>query len=126
MALVATSSAEIRWVAYDDDYLEDPPSFHEWVDASCGSITREEQKTENELSVRQTFGGQPLTKLEGMLRDALSAKINGRSACQTILASARRNALPAQYAVRVLREVRTPNTQSLTPGMSAQFFTPKS
>jgi hypothetical protein len=92
--MVATSSAEIRWVDYDDDNLEDPPSFHEWVDASCGSFTREERKIENELGARQTFGGPALTEREEMLQKMLSAKSFRRSDCRTILVSARRDALP--------------------------------
>src|ERR1700687_1599231 len=38
-AMLATSSSEIRWIDSWDDKLESPPSFEEWIDASCGSFT---------------------------------------------------------------------------------------
>jgi hypothetical protein len=48
-AMVATNSAEIRWVASDKDGLERPPSVAEWVDAACGYTTQDENKAAREL-----------------------------------------------------------------------------
>ena len=84
--MVATPSAEIRWVDYDDDNLEDPPSIHEWVDASCGSVTREERKI--------ALSGPASTERDEMLRKTLFAKSSNRSVCQTKLVYSRRDALP--------------------------------
>jgi hypothetical protein len=55
-AMVATNSADIRWVDADKDDLERPPSVAEWADAACGYITNEEKNTEEELSINEING----------------------------------------------------------------------
>lgn len=100
--MVATSSAEIRWVdaSSDNDQLEHPPSFVEWVDASCGSLTSQERKIESELSARKGFAKfrpgatAPLTEREEILLKMLFEKSSNRSKCRTLLVAARRDALP--------------------------------
>jgi len=44
-AMVATGSAEIRWVDSSGDGLVRPPSIAEWEDASCGTFVDQEDKT---------------------------------------------------------------------------------
>jgi hypothetical protein len=101
--MVATSFAEIRWVdaSADDDQLENPPSFIEWVDASCGPLTSLERKTLTELGARKGFAKvRPgttavLTQQEELLLKIISAKDFARSRCKTTLVSAHRDALPS-------------------------------
>lgn len=99
--MVATSSSEIRWVK-DEDQLEYPPSFIEWVDASCGAFTSQERNALNELGTREVFAKgrpgddlQPLTPTEKMLRKMLSEKSFAWAKCRNILVNARRDALAA-------------------------------
>jgi hypothetical protein len=93
--VVATSSADIRWVevSADDNQLEYPPSFIEWVDANCGSLTSEEQKTQLELMTRKEFKNEILSKTEEMLLKALSDKLTKHVNCRLALVRTRRDAL---------------------------------
>jgi hypothetical protein len=52
-AMIATGSAEMRWVDSDKDGLENPPSIAEWKAASCGSVTAQEKKTLMDLGMER-------------------------------------------------------------------------
>ena len=78
-AMVATSSSEIKWVHYDHDGLEKPPSIAEWTDASCGTFTKDEDKALFELDLKKGFG---LTTNEKMLLEFLDKKHSDRFHCE--------------------------------------------
>jgi len=76
-AMIATSSAEIRWVnSLDHDGLEQPPSIAEWTDASCGAVTKNESETFADLL------GKAVTEREKMLLEFLSQKMAARGNCE--------------------------------------------
>jgi hypothetical protein len=55
-SMVATGSAEIRWVdSLDNRRLQRPPSFAEWIDASCGSFTDQEYNSMFDLLMKERF-----------------------------------------------------------------------
>jgi hypothetical protein len=51
--MVATSSSEIRWVDSDTDGVTRPPSYAEWLDASCGHVTTQEDETYLSLGTKE-------------------------------------------------------------------------
>ena len=51
-SMVATGSAEIEWVDSNRAF-ERPPSFAEWVDASCGPFTKQESDTIDEITSKK-------------------------------------------------------------------------
>jgi hypothetical protein len=93
--MFATSSSEFQWVEeVDGGPLEYPPSFIEWVDASCGSLTSHERKTQRELFTRSALQ-EPLTVTEVMLEKMLTEKLTKHINCRLTLVRARRDALAA-------------------------------
>ena len=53
-AMKTTGSADIRWVDDSAYGLERAPSFAEWVDASCGRISADEEKALLKLGARKS------------------------------------------------------------------------
>ncbi len=101
-SLVATSSADIRWVdsEADNGQLEHPASFSEWVDASCGSFNAYERKTYFDLMGRQGLSkssyrhlATPLSAREEQELAALSEKSTRRTHCWLTKIFARRDSL---------------------------------
>jgi hypothetical protein len=85
-AMVATGSAEIRWVSSDIDGLERTPSFAEWAQASCGAFTNEEMNSM--ISLRTKRDGTGLTGNDAMLLQMLTEKDFRRTRCENELISA--------------------------------------
>jgi hypothetical protein len=101
-AMVATASSEIHWVddvdatkSPMDRRLRHPPSWREWVDASCGAFTTEEEAIVLEWPAQAFSGIKKLTPHEDMLARLLSEKHAKRSDCERKLMLTRRDALPA-------------------------------
>jgi hypothetical protein len=78
-AMVATNSADIRWVDADKDDLERPPSIAEWADAACGYITNEEKNAKEELSMKEINGS--LSSKEAIFLKLLREKDTKRAQC---------------------------------------------
>jgi len=92
-AMVATSSAEIRWVDSEKDGgLKRPPSIAEWEDASCGSFTAEENSTYLELMGAMGSKKQ-LTQQEELLYKLLSERSSKKDQCDYVLRSSHRDQL---------------------------------
>jgi hypothetical protein len=87
-SMVSTGSAEIDWV--EDESANRPPSFIEWVDASCGPFTVQEYKTKIELGVKKTYESTSFSKNDELLYDALDQKWWNRIRCQGSLVSTSR------------------------------------
>ena len=87
-AMVATGSADIKWVNADDD-LERPPSLAEWEDASCGRVSVNDQNLLADLLAR----GSDLNEKEQNLRDQLHSKHSQWSRCKIELLSSSRDRL---------------------------------
>ena len=77
--MVATGSAEIKWVDSIEDDLERPPSFAEWQDATCGAETKEESKAFAHLISREA---KTLSQTESLLLKTLREKVDNRIHCQ--------------------------------------------
>jgi hypothetical protein len=92
-AMVATGSAEIRWVDSDNDGLENPPSIAEWKDASCGSVTAQEKKTSLNLGVERIKKG--LSQQDELLWKLLAEKIIKKNKCDVDLLNIQRAKLRA-------------------------------
>jgi hypothetical protein len=60
-AMLETASSSIRWIKYDRDGLSRPPSYAEWADASCGSVSDTEFSRGADLSIRKYVNNQTLT-----------------------------------------------------------------
>jgi len=88
-AMVATGSADIRWVTIASD-LSRPPSLAEWEDATCGTFSDKERTLLAQLQKRRSDA----TKREQSLRDQLQNKQSQRLRCQVELLSSRRDKLP--------------------------------
>jgi hypothetical protein len=88
-AMVATGSADIRWVTIASD-LSRPPSLAEWEDATCGTFSDKERTLLSQLQKRRSDA----TKREQSLRDKLQNKQSQRLRCQVELLSSRRDKLP--------------------------------
>lgn len=92
-AMVATGSAEIRWVEGDKDGLERPPSIAEWEDASCGTFTINEDNTY--LRLMGTMAAKiPLTQQQQLLYNLLSEREKTRSRCVGTLIRSNKDRLP--------------------------------
>jgi hypothetical protein len=92
-AMVATSSAEIRWVdSEEDSTFKRPPSIAEWEDASCGSFTAEENNTYLGL-MGATGSNKQLTQQEALLYKLLSERAIKKDQCDYVLMSTHRDQL---------------------------------
>jgi hypothetical protein len=96
-AMVATSSSEIRWVDYDRDGLERPPSIAEWTNASCGAFNKNELEAMIDLEVKEPTG---LTANEQMLLKFLKEKDNAYHDCRNFLFFSHIDRLPPPDAPR--------------------------
>ena len=90
-SMVATGSAEIRWVDAIEDKLERPPSIAEWEDASCGTFTGQENNTMLHLRVRRL--AQPLSQEESLFLNLLLEKLQKKVQCEGALISSHRERL---------------------------------
>jgi hypothetical protein len=88
-AMVATSSADIKWV--DDDDLRRPPSLAEWEDATCGSFSIKDEKLLSDLRAKRSN----LNPREQNLRDQLQNRQSQWGRCQIELLSSNRDKLSA-------------------------------
>ena len=73
-----TGSADIFWIDGHERKFVHPPSFREWVDASCGSFSEQEEDESNTFKKRET--DEEIAK-----RDELSRKGDRRFTCQKTL-----------------------------------------
>jgi hypothetical protein len=92
-AMVATGSADIKWVDADDDRLRRPPSLAEWEDATCGSFSSEDKSLLDDLDKKRR-SDTPLTPREKNLLHQLSDKQSQWRDCQIELLSSNRDKLP--------------------------------
>jgi hypothetical protein len=93
-AMVATGSAEIRWVDASEDELERPPSIAEWEDASCGSFTTQENDTYLRLMMRMgPAAPKKPTQEEQLLYKLLSERAQKKFTCITFLVDKHRDHL---------------------------------
>jgi hypothetical protein len=96
-AMIATSSAEARWI--DSVNLESPPSFAEWIQAGCSHLSK---PTPEEISLDIHFHERdskrdPERRLSEPERSRLSLldqKIRARSECEETLIAKNRAKLP--------------------------------
>jgi len=88
-AMVATGSADIRWVTIASD-LSRPPSLAEWEDATCGTFSDKERALLSQLREKRSNA----TKREQRLRDKLQNRQSQRIRCHVELLSSRRDKLP--------------------------------
>jgi hypothetical protein len=88
-AMVATGSADIRWVTVADD-LSRPPSLAEWEDASCGSFAAKDRILLSQLRQKRTDA----TTQEQRLRDKLMDRQAQWRKCQIELLASKRDKLP--------------------------------
>lgn len=77
--MVGTASHEIKWVK--DSSLEHPPSYIEWVSASCGPYPREAILFSSELKLMK-HDGNNLTKQERITLGSLKEAIQGYFMCE--------------------------------------------
>jgi hypothetical protein len=90
-SMVATGSAEIRWVdSLNDRGLEHPPSISEWIDAFCGSFTEQEYNTMIELGAKRSNVSQQERLLYQLLNDKWEKKVT----CERHLIFSHRERLP--------------------------------
>jgi hypothetical protein len=89
-AMVATSSADIKWVDADND-LRRPPSLAEWEDATCGSFSIKEENLLSDLRAKRSN----LTPREQNIRDQLQNRQSQWRRCQIELLSSNRDKLAA-------------------------------
>lgn len=95
-AMLATGSSDIRWVDIGTDAPNHPPSFAEWLEASCGSISANERFEFLIFMVRKTQpGAQQLTQVEELLFEGLRRKLDKYDNCTELLLRASRDRLPA-------------------------------
>ncbi len=83
--MVATGSAEIRWVDAVDDQVGRPPSVAEWEDASCGPFNDEDDNTISLLVNKRASTG--LAQSEKFLLNALLEKRMKKNKCEATLIS---------------------------------------
>jgi len=89
-AMVATGSADIKWVDADDA-LGRPPSLAEWEDATCGSFSIKDKMLLSDLLAKRSN----LAPREQSLRDQLQNRQSQWSRCQIELLSSNRDKLSA-------------------------------
>ncbi|MGB8401295.1 hypothetical protein [Bradyrhizobium sp.] len=87
-AMVATGSADIKWVDADDD-LRRPPSLAEWEDATCGSFSIKDKNLLYDLRAKHSN----LAQLEQNLRDQLQSRQSKWAQCRIELLSSNRDKL---------------------------------
>jgi hypothetical protein len=92
-AMVATNSADIRWVDAQKDDLERPPSVAEWADAACGYITNEEKNAKEELSMKEINGS--LSSKEAIFLKLLREKDTKHAQCWMALRFSQVEQLPS-------------------------------
>jgi hypothetical protein len=85
--MVATASADIKWVDAADDGLERPPSLAEWEDATCGRLTAEDKKV-----LRKDT--KSMTSQERNLKSQLEIRDRKRTGCKIDLLSRNKDKLP--------------------------------
>lgn len=90
--MVATGSAEIRWVDLLENKVGRPPSIAEWEDASCGSFTDQEDRTLSLLLGKEH--DRNLTQSDALVFKLLSEKRTRKFVCETALTSSHRERLP--------------------------------
>ena len=83
--MIETSSADVFWIDGAERNLLHPPSFSEWVDASCGSFSKEEER---ELFRKRQSEEQQIQSKK------LSDKFSKRIWCQRRLVEAQLRKLP--------------------------------
>lgn len=88
-AMVATGSADIKWVTLDTG-LSRPPSLAEWEDATCGSFSFEERTVL--LRLKEKRGA--LNEKEHRLGNKLQDKQTAWRRCQVELLASKRDKLP--------------------------------
>jgi hypothetical protein len=88
-AMVATGSADIKWVA-DHDGLKRPPSLAEWEDANCGTLSEGEAKLLSDLTDKKRS---TLTRQEQSVRDQLEKRSRTVDLCKIELLSSHRDML---------------------------------
>jgi hypothetical protein len=88
-AMVATGSADIKWVTVADD-LSRPPSLAEWEDASCRTLSDDERNLLSRLNDKRAVLNQKLQKLRDKLQNKQAKRLN----CRIELLASRRDKLP--------------------------------
>lgn len=88
-SMVATSSAEIRWVDAVENRLQRPPSIAEWKDASCGSFTDQEENSMLQLMAK----GSGRSQQDSLLFNLLFQKSQKKAQCEGFLVSSQRDRL---------------------------------
>ena len=71
-----TSSSDIRWINDEADSISTPPSVAEWITSSCGSFSKSEEHTLENLYVKPK-----ITLQEKQVRDRLQKKRTEISLC---------------------------------------------
>lgn len=89
-AMVATGSAEIKWVDAGDD-LKRPPSLAEWEDATCGNFSIKDENLLSDLRTKRPS----LAQREQDLRDQLQNRKSQWTQCRIELLSSNRDKLSA-------------------------------
>ncbi len=89
-AMVATGSADIKWVDADDG-LSRPPSLAEWEDATCGSFSIKDENLLSDLRAKHSNFAQR----EQNLRDQLQNRQSQWTQCRIELLSSNRDKLSA-------------------------------
>jgi hypothetical protein len=92
-AMVATNSADIRWVDAEKDDLKRPPSIAEWADAACGYIPNEEKNATGELSMKEI--NSTLSPRDAVLLKLLREKDTKHSQCWMALRFSQVEQLPS-------------------------------
>lgn len=96
--IITTNSAEIMWVgtveAEGDKWnLQESPSYSEWQQANCGSVTSKEEDTMIQLGVKKDH--EPLKSEEKMLLTSLYEKSERVLRCNSLLRSRSVEKLPS-------------------------------
>jgi hypothetical protein len=87
-AMVATGSADIKWVDANDE-LERPPSLAEWEDTTCGGFSIKDRSVLSHLRAEHS----DLSQQEQSLRDQLAKRQSKWFLCQVELLSRNRDKL---------------------------------
>jgi hypothetical protein len=88
--LLSTSSADMQWVDTVRDGLKKPPSVAEWIAASCGQLSHEEDGARAHLNANKAR----LSANDALLLKMLEEKSSRRSDCEMRLISRSRDQLP--------------------------------
>lgn len=92
--MVSTASVDILWL--DDDRfgsirLDRAPSFSEWIDASCGGLSTQDDRVLIELRVKERDQG--LNSVERQILDMLADKETATVRCEYEVVSSNRDSL---------------------------------